>query len=117
MAFFAYTPILMIQTKDSRLVIPTESVTFATDGQVIVSGTAASELPRHDVICLPTLARTTTADMAGATGFGPNLPTNRRRERAPSVASPLLVSLSADRLDVNGLHETRPSLGSIGVHH
>ena len=103
------------QAKDFRLVTPTESVAFATDGEVIVGGSAAAQVPGNDMICLPTLARGPTADMADAAGFLPYLLPNRRSQGSPSF-TPLLPTLfCTDRLDVNVFHRVRPPCRSLKV--
>ena len=103
------------QAKDFWLVTPTESVAFTTDGEVIVGGSAAAQVPGNDMICLPTLARGPTADMADAAGFLPYLLPNRRSQGSPSF-TPLLPTLfCTDRLDVNVFHRVRPPCRSLKV--
>lgn len=94
---------------------PTESVAFATDGEIIVDGVAAALVPGNDMICLPALARGPTADMADATGLPPYLLPNRRSQGSPSFTPMLPTPVRTDRLDVNVFHRVRPPCCSIKV--
>jgi len=89
-------------------VTPTESIAFATDGEVIFGGSAAAQVPGNDMICLPTLARGPTADMADAAGLPPYLLPNRRCQGSPSFTPLLPTPFRTDRLDVHVFHRVYP---------
>lgn len=87
---------------------PTESVAFATDGEIIVGGVAAAQVPGNDMICLPAFARGPTADMADATGLPPYILPNSRSQGSPSLTPVFQARVRTDRLDVNVFHRVRP---------
>ena len=80
---------------------PTESVAFATDGEIIFGGVATAQVPGNDMICMPTLACGSTTDMADAAGLPPYLLPNRRSQGSPSFPLLLPTRVRTDRLDVN----------------
>lgn len=94
---------------------PTESVAFATDGEIIVGGAAATQVPGNDMICLPAFARGPTADMAPATGLPPYILPHRRSQGSPSFTPMLPTPVRTDRLDVNVFHRVCPPSCSLKV--